>query len=286
MPRPSRPPRAGGRRDPFADSLTRYDTGNSRAVFGVIDSLTGAAWINEADAKPDVSASVSSYVAVAQELAGIPLVSERAVRDTKVNLLAEVQRVLRLYFGRVLDDGLLHGNGTAPNPTGVFSFAEEATGTDLWSSVHAAKAAIVTAGGSPTTVALPPSAIVAEEARLDAQNRPLYDGALTAYAGLEVVAVPAMAADEGLVYDKSGCYLIVAEDFVVTPSRDYAPAYQRDSVALRTSGQFTVGVPVPDASIRALSGVQGAAFSSAYGLGYDSESGSPATQKAPATRKK
>jgi hypothetical protein len=59
-------------------------------------------------------------------------------------------------------------------------------------------------------------------------------------------------ATEGLVYDRSGCYLVVAEDFRVTPSRDYAPAYQRDSIALRVSGQFTVGCPVPTASIRKL----------------------------------
>jgi len=53
-----------------------------------------------------------------------------------------------------------------------------------------------------------------------------------------VVQVPAMAATEALVYDASGCYLVVAEDFRITPSRDYAPAYQRVSVALRIAGQF------------------------------------------------
>ena len=80
----------------------------------------------------------------------------------------------------------------------------------------------------------------------------MYPNGLTSYAGLHVVAVPAMTATEGLVYDKSGCYLIVADDFRVTPSRDYAPAYQRDSVAMRVSGQFTVAVPVPAMSIRQL----------------------------------
>lgn len=62
-------------------------------------------------------------------------------------------------------------------------------------------------------------------------------------AGLDVVAVPAMAASEALVYDRTGCYLVVAEEFRVTPSRDYAPAYQRDSVALRTSGQLLLACP-------------------------------------------
>jgi hypothetical protein len=45
-------------------------------------------------------------------------------------------------------------------------------------------------------------------------------------------------------------FWVVAEDFTMTPSRDYAPAYERDSVALRTSGQFGVGVPNPTKAIR------------------------------------
>jgi hypothetical protein len=52
-------------------------------------------------------------VVTAQELAGIAMVSERAVRDSYVDLLAEVQRNLRTYFGRVLDDWLLHGRHAA-----------------------------------------------------------------------------------------------------------------------------------------------------------------------------
>src|SRR4051812_22835604 len=75
---------------------------------------------------------------------------------------------------------------------------------------------------------------------------------LTRNAGLDVVAVPAMAATEALVYDWSGNFLLVAEDFRIVASRDYAPAFVRDSVALRVSGQFTVAVPVPAASIRKL----------------------------------
>ena len=88
----------------------------------------------------------------------------------------------------------------------------------------------------PTTVALPPVAIVAEEARLDGDQRPLYPDGLTRYAGLDVVAVPAMAAAEGLVYDRSGCYLVVAEDFRITPSpglRPRLPAGQRGAAHLR-----------------------------------------------------
>jgi HK97 family phage major capsid protein len=235
----------------FAASLTRYPSGSTTTVFGIISAMSGAAWLNETDPKPDILTDSASLVVTAQELAGIAMVSDRAVRDSNVDLLGEVQRNLRTYFGRVLDDGLLHGDAP-PEPTGVFSFAAASSGADLWTAVHQAKADLITGGGTPTTLALPPAAIVAEEGRLDGNDRPLYDNGLSSYAGLDVVPVAAMAASEGLVYDRSGCYLVVAEDFRIVASRDYAPAFQRDSVALRVSGQFAVAVPVPAASIRKL----------------------------------
>ena len=238
--------------NPFASSLRRWDTATTRAVFGVIRGFSGAAWIAEGSAKPDVLTDATSYAVTACELAGIPMISERALRDSRVDLLAEVQRVLRLYFGKTLDDGLLHGDGTPPNPQGVLEIAPAASGATLWESVHDAKAGIVSNGGVPSTLALPPAAVVAEEARLDTTDKPLYPDGITSYAGLTVVAVPALAATEGLVYDAQNAYLVVAEDFKITPSSDYAEAYKRDSIALRTSGQFAVGVPVPDMSIRKL----------------------------------
>lgn len=212
--------------NPFAESLTRYDSGTTSAVFGVISEVAGAAWINEGDAKPDLSVDATSVVAVAQELAGIAMISDRAVRDARVDLLGEVQRVLRTYFGKTLDDGLLHGSGVAPQPRGVLDFATEADGANLWAAVHTAKAEIVTAGGNPSTIALSPADAITEEARLNGNNEPMYPAGLSSYAGLDVVRVPALDAGEVLVYDRTGCYLVVAEDFRITPSRDYAPAYQ------------------------------------------------------------
>lgn len=51
------------------------------------------------------------------------------------------------------------------------------------------------------------------------------------------------------MYDRTEVFWVVAEDFQITPSRDYTPA-QQDSVALRTSGQFGVGAPTPTKAIR------------------------------------
>jgi len=105
-------------------------------------------------------------------------------------------------------------------------------------------------GPIATWSTLPPAAITGEEARLDQDGRPLYPDGMLRFGGLDVVPTPAMTPAEGLVYDKAGMYLMVAEDFNVSPSYEYAPAYQRDSVALRTSGQFAV--PVPAMAVRKL----------------------------------
>jgi hypothetical protein len=43
-----------------------------------------------------------------------------------------------------------------------------------------------------------------------------------------------------------------ARDFQVTPSTDYAPAYQNGAIALRISGRFNMTVPVPGKAIRKL----------------------------------
>ena len=149
--------------------------------------------------------------------------------------------MLRTYFGRTLDDGLLHGN-VAPEPAACSRSRPESTRADLWTAVHDAKADIITGGGVPTTVALPPSAIVAEEARLDGDQRPLYPDGLRGSPGSTWWRSRRWRATEALVYDGSGCYLVVAEDFRIMPPRDYAPAFQRDCVALRVSGQFAVAV--------------------------------------------
>jgi hypothetical protein len=86
--------------------------------------------------------------------------------------------------------------------------------------------------------------------RIDGNDHPLYPQGLTRFAGLDVVIVPALTTGQTLVYDRAGVFLVVGSDFAVKPSSYYAPAYQRNSTALRTVGEFTVAVPVPARSIR------------------------------------
>ena len=132
----------------------------------------------------------------------------------------------------------------APNPKGVFSIAPDAAaGADLWDAVTVAKGEIVAAGGTPTTLALDPVAVVQEEGRIDANGYPVHRDGLTRHNGLDVVTVPALAAGEALVYDRTEVFWVVADDFTITPSCDYAPAHEQGT---RASGQFGVGSAEPD----------------------------------------
>jgi hypothetical protein len=100
----------------------------------------------------------------------------------------------------------------------VLGIAAAASGTGLWAAVHAAKGQIVGSGGNRTTLAISPAAAVAEEARLDAENRPLCPDGLDTFAGLQVVRVPALAATEDLVYDRTQVFFVVGEDFECSPA--------------------------------------------------------------------
>lgn len=45
---------------------------------------------------------------------------------------------------------------------------------------------------------------------------------------------------------------VVARDFRVERSTEYAPAFKGDKVALKVTGRFGAGLPVPDKTIRRL----------------------------------
>jgi hypothetical protein len=45
-------------------------------------------------------------------------------------------------------------------------------------------------------------------------------------------------------------FLVVARDFTVRFSQDYAPAFKSDKTALRLTGRFGVGIPTLAKSVR------------------------------------
>jgi hypothetical protein len=63
-----------------------------------------------------------------------------------------------------------------------------------------------------------------------------------------VVRVPGMV--QPVVYDSTTIYLVVARDFAVRISQDYAPAFRADKAAPRLTGRFGVGIPTLARSLR------------------------------------
>ena len=118
-------------------------------------------------------------------------------------------------------------------PSGVLSRAAQVAGPTLTEAIGEALAEMGEAGG--THLALSPTDAVAEATRTDGKGRPLYaGGVLPDLYGLTVVRVP--GPEQPLVYDASTTYLVVARDFAVRASGDYAPAFKADKTALRITG--------------------------------------------------
>jgi hypothetical protein len=76
----------------------------------------------------------------------------------------------------------------------------------------------------------------------ESNERPLHDGVRRPdLFGLTVVCVTGMT--RPVVYDSTAIYSVVARDFPVQISQDYAPAVRAAKTALRLTGRFGVGIP-------------------------------------------
>lgn len=235
---------------PFASTLTRRPARGNLAI-PTVNAVTGQGWVDEGQDLPDVSLDTGSEIVVTKKLGGIVGLTNESIEDTTLNLTEEVTRVVRDAFSADLDSGLLHGTGAGATPTGVLSRAADVTGPTLTAAIAAAMADMGEAGGTPSHVALSPSDAIAEATRTDAQDRPLHEGGrLETLFGLNIVRVPGL--EQPVVYDASSIYLVVARDFTVRVSGDYAPAFRADKTALRVTGRFGVGLPNGIRAIRQL----------------------------------
>jgi HK97 family phage major capsid protein len=233
---------------PFASTLTRRPARGNLAI-PTVEAVTGQGWVAEGADLPDISLATGSEIVVTKKLGGIVGLTNESIEDTGLNLTEEVRRVVVDAFSGDLDAGLLNGDGLGANPTGVLGRAPEVTGPSLTEAIGVALAEMGEAGGSPTHVAISPTTAVEEATRTDGQGRPLYaGGVLPDLYGLSIVRVPGLT--QPVVYDSRSTYLVVARDFAVRISTDYAPAFRADKTAMRVTGRFGVGVPLLAKSIR------------------------------------
>jgi HK97 family phage major capsid protein len=234
---------------PFARSLTPLPTTRSSVSFPQLDP-DDPAWLAELGQIPALNAAQDEYETAISKLAGTILISRESVDDTDFPVTQQVEQIVSDTFSAKLDRDFIGGTGVAPIPRGILSVAAEVTGADWYEAAIRAKAAIATAGGVPSHIALSPSVIGDLENTRDEIGHPLFPDASTVFAGLETVSAPAATAP--VVYDSSRLWLAIRRDFVADFSDQAAEAWTRYATSLRIVGRFALAAPLPSRSVRKL----------------------------------
>lgn len=231
---------------PFADSLTRVPTASGSVAFPVA-SPEGAAWLNELDRFPLINLNDDAVIVALAKIGGIVDVSNESVDDAQINLMGQINTLLRDSLSRDLDLGLLNGSGP-PEPEGVIANAPATAGASLYAAAMAARGEIADQGGSATVLAASGTALAAADGSTDSEGHPHFPAGVAAAVGLATVTVPGL--DPPLVYDQTRAFLVVRDDFRVEISTDFR--FQFDATSLRIKGRFAAAIPDPPKAIRKL----------------------------------
>ena len=235
---------------PFFSALARRTTSRASVAF-ISGDPSGFGWVNELGVIPEIDLNAETTIVAPVKLAGTILLSSESVDDSDFNLLDAVGSAVADAMGPVVDQGVLYGDGTLPDPVGVFAGLAHVTGPSLRAAAINAAAEIMGAGGKPDTLFVTSTAWGVEMSREGASG-PYYSGSDMLIAGLKVVVVPSLHAGDAIVADASRCYGIVRSDFRIEVSRVSEQAWSRDGSELRIIGRIAAIVPVPAKSARAL----------------------------------
>jgi HK97 family phage major capsid protein len=234
---------------PFARSLTPLPTNRESVSFPQLDP-DDPEWIPELGPIPALNADQSEYDVAVSKLAGTILISLESVDDTDHPLIQQTEQILRDTFSAKLDRDFIGGTGVAPIPRGILGVAAEVSGADWYEAAVKAKAAIATAGGTPSHIALSPAVIGDLENTRDEIGHPLFPDASTMFAALETVSAP--AATQPVVFDSSRLWLCIRRDFTADYSNQVSEAWNRYATSLRVVGRFALAVSLPSRSVRKL----------------------------------
>jgi hypothetical protein len=234
---------------PFARSLTPLPTNRSSVSFPQLDP-DDPQWLAELGVIPALNADQSEYEVAVSKLAGTILISRESIDDTDFPVTQQTEQIISDTFSAKLDRDFIGGTGVAPIPQGILGVADEVTGADWYEAAVKAKAAIATAGGTPSHVALSPAVIGELENTRDEIGHPLFPDASTVFAALETVSAP--AATVPVVYDSSRLWLAIRRDFVADFSDQVSEAWNRYATSLRIVGRFALAAPLPSRSVRKL----------------------------------
>lgn len=241
---------------PFAGSLPPLPTTHGKIALPVVNP-TGAKWTAEAAPLPDLDLGDAAVVVSACKIGGILALSRESTTDDAGAMYEAVKDALGVAFGPNLDDGLLYGDGTAPNPVGLLQHADLTTVTAPdWRGAAIAAAGSLAGYGTPTDAMrlwMNPDDLAAEYARVDDLGRPMYDGWGAPIGNLQVVPVASLRPGDALAGSIAGPMSRVeaSDGFEVAASDQFL--FDRDSIALRVTGRFAIAAPVLARAARRLS---------------------------------
>jgi HK97 family phage major capsid protein len=242
---------------PFAGNITPLPTSSGSVAFPLA-SPSGGNWVLEGNALPPVTMGDSALISTPRKLAALLSLSNESLDDAVIPIGDLTGAAIRDSLGPTMDDGLLHGTGTAPQPDGILAHAPAAANkADMRAAVVQAWGEVVNAGAPADSVVAfaNPTIIAAEWARVGTTGDPLHadsaTGTMTIGPGISVVAVPKLvggATPEILVADVSSLYLVIREALVVETSRDIY--FASDSLGLRVKTRVAAACPTPQKSLR------------------------------------
>jgi HK97 family phage major capsid protein len=242
---------------PFADSITPLPASGATVAFPTA-APTGAAWTLEGQPLPQAVVGDSALISTPRKLGTVLSLSNESLDDAIIPIGDLTAQAIRDAMGAQMDNGLLYGTGTAPQPDGIVAHATAATGgPDFRAAVIEAWGEVVTAGAPADSVWVfaNPAILATEWARVGTTGQPIHDDSaaddLNIGPGIKTVAVPSLvggATPDILVADISSVYLVLRDPFMieVNPSIYFAS----DSTALRVKVRVAAACPTPAKSLR------------------------------------
>jgi hypothetical protein len=243
---------------PFAGNITPLPTSSGSVAFPTA-APTGADWTAEGAAIPPVALGDSALISTPRKLAALLSLSNESRDDASIPLANLTAQAIRDSMGPKMDDGLLHGTGTPPQPDGILAHATAAAShPDFRMAVVGAWGEVVNAGAPADQVCAfaNPVILATEWMRAGTTGDPIHDDAPPGTAlmlgpGIRTFAVPSLvggATPEILVADVSSLFLVQRE--VLTIEMNDAVYFTSDSTALRVKARVAVACPTPAKSLR------------------------------------
>jgi hypothetical protein len=243
---------------PFAQALTPLPTSSGSVVFPQA-APAGGNWTLEGSALPAVTMNDAALVSTPRKLAALIALSNESLDDSSIPIGDLTGAAIRDSVAPILDDGLLHGTGTPPQPSGILAVATAAANKpDLRQAIVGCWGELLASGAPADSVVafVPPTVLATEWERTGTTGDPIHEDApdqtLTLGPGIRTVAVPKLSASttppEILVADVSSLYLVLREPLVIETSRELY--FGSDQLALRVKGRYAVACPTPGKSLR------------------------------------